>query len=63
MTVGPANADSLGVPLTNLDEPLFEGAGATKRDLINYLDGVAGRRLVYRDAVVRGAERRLIDNQ
>ena len=43
MTVGPADADSLGVPLTNLDEPLFEGAAATKRDLINYLDSVADR--------------------
>jgi bifunctional non-homologous end joining protein LigD len=26
------------VPLTNLDEPLFDGAGATKRDLVDYLD-------------------------
>jgi len=29
-----------GVPLTNLDQPLFDGAGATKRDLVNYLDTV-----------------------
>src|SRR5205823_11513000 len=29
-----------GVSFTNLDEPLFDGAGATKRDLIDYLDGV-----------------------
>ena len=29
-----------GVGLTNLDQPLFEGAGATKRDLVEYLDGV-----------------------
>ena len=29
-----------GVQLTNLDQPLFEGAGATKRDLVEYLDGV-----------------------
>ena len=29
-----------GVQLTNLDQPLFEGAGATKRDLVDYLDGV-----------------------
>jgi bifunctional non-homologous end joining protein LigD len=43
VTVGPADADSLSVPLTNLDEPLFEGAGATKRDLINYLENVADR--------------------
>ncbi len=26
--------------LTNLDEPLFDGAGATKRDLVDYLDAV-----------------------
>jgi bifunctional non-homologous end joining protein LigD len=32
-----------GVPLTNLDQPLFEGAGATKRDLVDYLDGVRDR--------------------
>ncbi|HXM55828.1 MAG TPA: non-homologous end-joining DNA ligase [Candidatus Dormibacteraeota bacterium] len=31
-----------GVPLTNLDQPLFDGAEATKRDLIDYLDAVAG---------------------
>jgi bifunctional non-homologous end joining protein LigD len=30
-----------GVSLTNLDEPLFDGADATKRDLIDYLDAVA----------------------
>jgi bifunctional non-homologous end joining protein LigD len=41
--VGPEDAASLGVPLTNLDESLFEGAGATKRDLITYLDRVAER--------------------
>lgn len=32
-----------GVALTNLDQPLFEGSDATKRDLVDYLDGVAGR--------------------
>jgi bifunctional non-homologous end joining protein LigD len=32
-----------GVSLTNLDQPLFEEAGATKRDLVDYLDGVADR--------------------
>ena len=32
-----------GVTLTNLDQPLFDGAGATKRDLVEYLDGVADR--------------------
>ena len=30
-----------GVELTNLDQPLFEGAGATKRQFVDYLDGVA----------------------
>jgi bifunctional non-homologous end joining protein LigD len=32
-----------GVQLTNLDQPLFEGAGATKRDLVGYLDTVSER--------------------
>ena len=32
-----------GVPLTNLSQPLFDGAGATKRDLVDYLDGVRDR--------------------
>src|SRR4026209_1776201 len=32
-----------GVALTNLDQPLFEGAGATKRDLVEYLDAVRDR--------------------
>ena len=32
-----------GVSLTNLDAPLFDGAGATKRDLVDYLDGVSDR--------------------
>jgi DNA ligase D len=30
-----------GVGLTNLDQPLFDGAGATKRDLVDYLDAVS----------------------
>ena len=30
-----------GVSLTNLDEPLFEDAGVTKRELVDYLDAVA----------------------
>jgi len=29
-----------GVPLTNLDTPLFDGAEADKRDLVDYLDAV-----------------------
>ncbi len=32
-----------GVSLTNLDEPLFDGAEATKRDLLDYLDAVSGQ--------------------
>jgi bifunctional non-homologous end joining protein LigD len=32
-----------GVDFTNLDEPLFDGADATKRDLVDYLDGVRDR--------------------
>jgi DNA ligase D len=38
-----AEEERAGVRLTNLDQPLFEGAGATKRDLVDYLDAVAGR--------------------
>ena len=34
-----------GVDLTNLDEPLTPEAGATKRDLVDYLDAVADRLL------------------
>jgi DNA ligase D len=32
-----------GVELTNLDQPLSEDAGATKRDLVDYLDAVTDR--------------------
>jgi bifunctional non-homologous end joining protein LigD len=32
-----------GVGLTNLDQQLFDGAGASKRDLVDYLDAVAQR--------------------
>jgi len=32
-----------GVALTNLDEPLFAAAEATKRDLLDYLDAVSGQ--------------------
>jgi bifunctional non-homologous end joining protein LigD len=31
------------VSLTNLDQPLFDGAGATKRDLVDYLDALHDR--------------------
>jgi len=34
-----------GVDLTNLDQPLFDGAEATKRDLVDYLDAVSDRLL------------------
>jgi bifunctional non-homologous end joining protein LigD len=32
-----------GVELSNLDQPLFDGADATKRDLVDYLDAVRDR--------------------
>ena len=32
-----------GVSLTNLDQPLFDGANATKRDLVDYLDAISDR--------------------
>jgi len=32
-----------GVTLTNLGQPLFDGAEATKRDLVEYLDAVSGQ--------------------
>jgi hypothetical protein len=32
-----------GVSLTNLDQPLFDEAAATKRDLVDYLDAVRDR--------------------
>jgi DNA ligase D len=32
-----------GVAFTNLDEPLFDGANATKRDFVDYLDAVRDR--------------------
>ena len=31
------------IEFTNLDEPLFDGAHATKRDLVDYLDGIGDR--------------------
>jgi bifunctional non-homologous end joining protein LigD len=34
-----------GIRLTNLDQPLFEGAQAAKRDLVDYLDAVRARLL------------------
>ncbi len=43
--VSSAGADGsrAGVPLTNLDHSLFDGADATKRDLVDYLDAVRDR--------------------
>jgi bifunctional non-homologous end joining protein LigD len=38
-----AGEERAGVPLTNLDQPLFDDAGATKRDLVDYLDAVHDR--------------------
>lgn len=42
-TSGGANETRDGVALTNLDQPLFDGADATKRDLVDYLDAVHDR--------------------
>jgi bifunctional non-homologous end joining protein LigD len=39
----PAEEERAGVRLTNLDQPLFAGAGVRKRDLVDYLDAVADR--------------------
>jgi bifunctional non-homologous end joining protein LigD len=45
-----AKESRAGVPLTNLDQALFDGANATKRDLVEYLDAVRDRILpVLRD--------------
>lgn len=38
-----AAEERAGVELTNLDQPLGPDAGATKRDLVDYLDAVADR--------------------
>ena len=38
-----AEEQRAGVDLTNLDQPLSPDAGATKRDLVDYLDAVADR--------------------
>ena len=40
-----AGEERAGVKLTNLDQPLSPDAGATKRDLVDYLDAVADRML------------------
>jgi DNA primase len=41
-TGGMSTPERDGISLTHLDEPLFDGAGATKRDLVDYLDAVSG---------------------
>lgn len=43
MCAGKAEETRQGVALTNLDQPLFDGADATKRDLVDYLDAVSER--------------------
>ena len=42
MTVA-AEESREGVKLTNLDQPVFDGAEATKRDLVDYLDAMSDR--------------------
>jgi len=50
VTLNIMGEERAGVALTNLDQPLFDGAGATKRDLVEYLDAVRERILpVLRD--------------
>jgi len=36
-----------GVPLTHLDEPLFDGSDATKRDLVDYVEQMADRMVTH----------------
>lgn len=43
MARAKTSEDRDGVELTNLDQPLFDEAGATKRDLVDYLDAVRDR--------------------
>jgi len=38
-----ADEERDGVALTHLDQSLFDGAGASKRDLVDYLDAIADR--------------------
>jgi bifunctional non-homologous end joining protein LigD len=41
--VAASGEQRAGVALTNLDQPLFDGSGATKRDLVDYLDAMRDR--------------------
>lgn len=43
VAMAPAQETREGVPLSSLDGPLFDGADARKRDLVDYLDTVSGR--------------------
>jgi DNA ligase D len=43
--MAPAKETREGVEFSSLDGPLFDGADATKRDLVDYLDAVADRML------------------
>ena len=43
MSLEGAKESRQGVELTNLDQPIFDGADATKRDLIDYLEGISDR--------------------
>jgi len=45
--MSPASPDETrdGVPFSNLHQPLFDGSDATKRDLVDYLDGISERLL------------------
>lgn len=43
MATGAEEESRHGVAMTNLDQDLFDGAGASKRDLVDYLDAVADR--------------------
>jgi bifunctional non-homologous end joining protein LigD len=43
MSAAGGEHERAGVELTNLDQPLFDGADATKRDLVDYLDAVRDR--------------------
>jgi bifunctional non-homologous end joining protein LigD len=40
---GKSDESREGVALTHLDQALFDGAGVTKRDLVDYLDAVSDR--------------------
>ena len=40
---GSAGESRAGVELTNLDQPLFDGAGMNKRALVDYLDAISDR--------------------